>query len=177
MGISVGPHVKRYKDIALLLAKYGNSDLLKDAGLDEVNGKKVRLTEEEKATADSLADDIEKLGPAFVKLGQLMSTRYDFLPAKYLEALSRLQDKCEPVPFAEIEKRVTTELGVRISKAFIEFESEPIAAASLGQIHRAVLRNGRKVAVKVQRPGIKEGILEDLQILKEIPFRSRAPPR
>lgn len=168
MGISVGPHVKRYKDIAMLLAKYGNSDLLKDAGLDEVNGKKVRLSEEEKATADSLADDIEKLGPAFVKLGQLMSTRSDFLPAKYLEALSRLQDKCEPVPFAEIEKRVTTELGVRISKAFLEFESEPIAAASLGQIHRAVLRNGRRVAVKVQRPGIKEGILEDLQILKEI---------
>lgn len=167
MGIDVGSHVKRYKDIAMLLAKYGNSDLIKNAGLQDVVGK-THLTDQEKATADELTNDIEKLGPAFVKLGQLMSTRSDFLPPKYLAALSRLQDRCEPVPFAEIEKRVTGELGVRISKAFIEFESDPVAAASLGQIHRAILRSGKKVAVKVQRPGIREGILEDLQILSEL---------
>ncbi|MDZ4836631.1 MAG: AarF/UbiB family protein [Candidatus Melainabacteria bacterium] len=169
MGISIGPHVKRYKDIAMLFVKYGNSDLVKDAGLEEVAGnQQPHLTEKQRDIAEQLADDIEKMGPAFVKLGQLMSTRSDFLPPKYMEALARLQDKCEPVPFADIEKRVVNELGVRISKAFLEFESEPIAAASLGQIHRAVLRNGRKVAVKVQRPGIREGILEDLQILSEI---------
>jgi len=213
MGIGLGPHIKRYKDIAMLLVKYGNSDLVKSAGLDEyvdrskngkgtddssseseekvsvcgaggkviegktLKGPKTEETEKApgapkdestKSTADELTNDIEKLGPAFVKLGQLLSTRSDLMPPQYLEALSRLQDKCEPVPFADIEKRVVTELGVRISKAFLEFDSEPIAAASLGQIHKATLRDGRVVAVKVQRPGIREGILEDLEILREI---------
>ncbi|MBX3073189.1 AarF/ABC1/UbiB kinase family protein [Candidatus Obscuribacterales bacterium] len=171
MGIGLGPHVKRYKDIAMLLVKYGNSDLVKNAGLDEyvTDSKGVpSVPKDAEKTADDLARDIEELGPAFVKLGQLLSTRSDFLPPTYLAALSRLQDNCEPVPFDLIEKRVVTELGVRISKGFREFESTPIAAASLGQIHRAVLRNGREVAVKVQRPGIKDGIMEDLQILSEI---------
>lgn len=172
MGISFGSHVKRYKDIAVLLAKYGNSDLVKSAGLDELvtdeKGQPTEMDPDIEKTADELAADIEALGPAFVKLGQLMSTRSDFLPPVYLSALSRLQDNCEPVPFNEIEKRVISELGVRISKGFLEFDSEPLAAASLGQIHRAVLRNGRVVAVKVQRPGIREGIMEDLQILSEI---------
>jgi predicted unusual protein kinase regulating ubiquinone biosynthesis (AarF/ABC1/UbiB family) len=171
MGISFGPHVKRYKDIAMLLVKYGNSDLVKTAGLDElVTDQKGQpeISQDAEQTANDLANDIEALGPAFIKLGQLMSTRSDFLPPTYLAALSRLQDKCEPVPFNEVEKRVVTELGVRISRGFLEFDSEPIAAASLAQIHRAVLRDGREVAVKVQRPGIREGIMEDLQILSEI---------
>ncbi len=169
MGIGLAPHLKRYKDIAALLVKYGNSDLVKNAGLEEFKtDKHGQIQTDDPAEVDDLACDIEKLGPAFVKLGQLLSTRADLLPPAYLAALSRLQDKCEPVPFADIEKRVVSELGVRISKAFLEFCSEPIAAASLGQIHKAVLRNGKEVAVKVQRPGIREGILEDLQILEEI---------
>lgn len=169
MGIKLGTHIKRYKEIAALLLKYGNSDLVKNAGLeDAVTDEKGRPMATDPATAEELTKDIEKLGPAFVKFGQLMSTRSDFLPPTYLAALSKLQDKCEPVPFAEIEKRVVSELGVRMSKAFNEFDSEPIAAASLAQIHRAVMRDGRVVAVKVQRPGIRESILEDLEILNEI---------
>lgn len=98
-------------------------------------------------------------GPTFIKLGQLLSTRADPLPPIYLTALARLQDDVEPFSFAEVEKIVTTELSVRISKAFSSFDAAPLAAASLGQVHRAVLRDGRSVAVKVQRPGIREQVL------------------
>ena len=122
----------------------------------------------EESLPDELAADLERLGPTYVKLGQLLSTRADLLPPAFLEALTRLQDKVEPFPFPEIEAIVTAELGVKMSKAFAEFEKTPVAAASLGQVHRAVLRNGRPVAVKVQRPGIQERILKDLDILREI---------
>ena len=90
------------------------------------------------------------------------------LPPAFLEALTRLQDKVEPFPFEEAEAIVTAELGVKISKAFATFEEKPIAAASLGQVHRATLRDGREVAVKVQRPDIRETIVKDLEALEEI---------
>ncbi|HEX8097825.1 MAG TPA: AarF/UbiB family protein, partial [Pyrinomonadaceae bacterium] len=118
--------------------------------------------------ADELASDLEKMGPTFIKMGQLLSTRADLLPPAYLEALSRLQDNIEPFSFGEVERIVTGELGVRISKAFSEFEATPMAAASLGQVHRARLRDGREVVVKVQRPGIRQQIAEDLDALGEM---------
>jgi ubiquinone biosynthesis protein len=168
MGISLKPeHLKRYRDIALLIAKYGRPGLLKQAGLDEVvedsppNGELTR-------TGEALAADLERLGPTFIKLGQVLSVRYDLLPAEYADALSRLQDDVAPFPFEHVERIVRAELGLRISKAFAEFEPTPIAAASLGQVHRARLRDGRDVAVKVQRPGIHQTIAEDLDALEEI---------
>ncbi|MCA1832514.1 MAG: phosphotransferase [Actinobacteria bacterium] len=108
------------------------------------------------------------MGPTFIKLGQLLSTRGDLLPPAYVESLTRLQDDVEPFGFAEVEQIVTTELGARISKAFADFDNIPLASASLGQVHRATLRDGRDVAVKVQRPGIRERIVEDLEALAEI---------
>lgn len=166
MGISLKPeYLKRYKDVSWLLIKYGNSDLVKNAGLEEVATPDDKLSTEAPAKAEELSHDLEKLGPAFVKLGQLLSTRPDFVPAAYLESLSRLQDNCEPFPFADVEKIVVEELGVRLSKAFSEFCNEPLAAASLGQIHQATMRDGRKVAVKIQRPCIRESIIQDLDIL------------
>lgn len=169
MSISLKPqHLNRYRQIAWLFVKYGRSDLVKQSGLDETLGAEQRATPAEKAKASELADDLEKLGPTFVKLGQLLSTRVELLPKAYLEALGRLQDKVEPFSFAEVEKIVASELGVRLSKAFSDFDSEPMAAASLGQVHKARLRNGRSVAVKVQRPGIRDRMLEDLDALEEI---------
>ncbi len=169
MAISLKPqHLNRYRQIAWLFVKYGRSDLVKDAGLEETLEAEQRVTPKEAAKASELADDLEKLGPTFVKLGQLLSTRVELLPRAYLEALARLQDKVEPFPFDEVEKIVTSELGVRMSKAFSDFEVAPLAAASLGQVHRARLRDGRQVAVKVQRPGIRDAMLEDLDALDEI---------
>jgi len=169
MSISLKPqHLKRYHQIAWLLAKYGRSDLVKDVGLDEILTAEERLPPKQLAKADELATDLEKLGPTFVKLGQLLSTRAELLPRAYLDALSRLQDEVEPFGFGEVEKIVTTELGIRMSRAFSDFEATPMASASLGQVHLARLHDGRQVAVKVQRPNIREQMVEDLDALKDI---------
>ncbi len=173
MGISLKTeHLKRYKDIAWLLMKYGRSDLVKRAGLEEtLEGDEAHESETEKAApaeAKELANDLEKMGPTFIKLAQLLSTRADLLPPSYLESLARLQDNVAPFPFDEVEKIVAAELGVRISKAFKEFESTPMAAASLGQVHRAWMRDERAVVVKVQRPGIRERIIEDVEAMQSI---------
>jgi predicted unusual protein kinase regulating ubiquinone biosynthesis (AarF/ABC1/UbiB family) len=108
------------------------------------------------------------MGPTFIKLGQLLSTRSDLLAPAYLDALARLQDDVEPFDFAEVEATVEAELGVRISKAFQEFDHVPLATASLGQVHRAVLRDGRDVAVKVQRPGVRAQVRDDLEVIEEL---------
>ena len=169
MGFSLNPqHLNRYRQIAWLLLKYGGSDLVKQTGLTETLEAEQRATPKEAAKAEELADDLEKLGPTFVKLGQLLSTRVELMPEAYIEALTRLQDKVEPFGFGEVEQIVSSELGVRIAKAFSEFESKPTASASLGQVHLARLRDGRPVAVKVQRPGIREAVLSDLDALYDL---------
>jgi predicted unusual protein kinase regulating ubiquinone biosynthesis (AarF/ABC1/UbiB family) len=168
MGVLPKPErLRRYKDVALLLIKYGRSDLVSQAGLgDSVLAEEMETPTS--ASADELAKDLENLGPTFIKLGQLLSTRADLLPDAYLEALTRLQDNVEPFSFEEVERIVSGELGVRISKAFAEFDTTPLAAASLGQVHRAYMRDGRCVVVKVQRPNIRELIVDDLESLSEI---------
>jgi predicted unusual protein kinase regulating ubiquinone biosynthesis (AarF/ABC1/UbiB family) len=160
--------LKRYKDVAMLLIKYGRSDLISQAGLEDSVQLDEIKAESESASAEELAADLEKLGPTFIKLGQLLSTRADLLPKPYLDALERLQDQIEPISYEEVERIVSSELGIRISKAFAEFETEPVAAASLAQVHRAYMRDGRAVVVKVQRPNIREQIVEDLEALNEI---------
>jgi ubiquinone biosynthesis protein len=172
MAISLrGEHLKRYVEIGRLLVKYGRSDLVRDAGIDDLlreEGANGTPVPDERAGPDELAADLERLGPTYIKLGQLLSTRADLLPPAYVEALSRLQDDVAPFPYAEVERIVTEELGVRMSRAFADFDPEPLAAASLGQVHRARLRDGTEVAVKVQRPGIRERILTDLDALGDI---------
>lgn len=160
--------LKRYKDIVLLLVKYGRSDLVKQSGLHEgIQLDELSWTEGTPA-AEELATDLEKLGPTFIKLGQLLSTRADLLPQPYLDSLARLQDNVEPISYEEVEQIVSSELGVRISKAFANFDCEAVAAASLAQVHRAELRDGTEVAVKVQRPDIRQQIVEDLESLNEV---------
>ncbi len=160
--------MKRYKDIVWLFIKYGRSDLFKNSEFEEFFEHTDHLSQKEIAAPDELAKDLEKMGPTFIKLGQILSTHADFFPQSYLEALSRLQDNVEPFSFAEVEEIVSSELGFKISKGFEYFEAEPIAAASLGQVHRAITISGAKVAVKVQRPGIRKLIGDDLEALYEI---------
>jgi ubiquinone biosynthesis protein len=171
MGISLKPrHLSRYGDLARLLVKYGRRDLVEGAGLEDALPREERAGAGEGAPAPEaaeLAADLERLGPTYIKLGQLLSTRADILPLSYMDALSRLQDQVEPFPGADAERIVEDELGVRISRLFAEFNREPLAAASLGQVHRATLRDGRPVAVKIQRPGIRSHIMDDLDAFAE----------
>jgi ubiquinone biosynthesis protein len=171
MGISLKPeHLKRYKDLAVLAWKHGRSDIVKTAGLDELLDEEEQRDNDGRGSskANELADDLERMGPIFIKLGQVLSSRTDILPPDYVEALSRLQDDIQPFDFGQVEQIVQEELGVRISKAFESFDATPLAAASLGQVHRARMRDGREVVVKVQRPGIRRQIAEDLEALAEI---------
>jgi len=170
MVVSLKPErLKRYKDVAMLLIKYGRSDLISVAGLEgSVLPDEIAAESKEAAPAEELAKDLEKLGPTFIKLGQLLSTRADLLPGPYLDALTRLQDHIEPFPYEEVERIVSGELAVRMSKAFSDFDPTPLAAASLSQVHRAYMRDGREVVVKVQRPNIRDLIVGDLESLGEI---------
>ena len=167
-------HLKRYKQIASLLWKYGRSDLVKQMTTDEAFGVRMDAPEYSATTTattekpEQLVDDLEAMGPTYVKLGQVLAGRPDLLPDPYIKALARLQDQVKPFSYEEVEQIVTAELGVRISKAFSSFATEPIAAASLGQVHLATLRDGRPVVVKVQRPGIRQQIAEDFEVLAEI---------
>jgi ubiquinone biosynthesis protein len=163
-------HLKRYREIARLLWKYGRSDLVTQMAIDD------ELDPDERKCADAggatgpeqLADDLEAMGPTFVKLGQVLSSRPDLLPDAYLKGLARLQDKVKPFDYAQVEQIVQAELGARLSKAFSRFDPEPIAGASLGQVHTAALRDGREVVVKVQRPGVAQQVTDDFEVLAEI---------
>jgi ubiquinone biosynthesis protein len=158
-------YLKRYKDITMLFLRYGQLDLSSRFGSQEIAGEENGIQPE---AAKELPNDLERLGPTFVKLGQLLSSRPDLLPPAYLKALARLQDRVKPFPFQDVETTIEAELGTRINKAFSYFEPEPLAAASLGQVHRAALHDGRPVAVKVQRPNIARQIDEDFAALEEV---------
>jgi predicted unusual protein kinase regulating ubiquinone biosynthesis (AarF/ABC1/UbiB family) len=158
-------HLVRYKEIGLLLAKHVRAGIAQQSA---VAGADVMVPDEAADDAKKLAGELEAMGPTFIKLGQVLSTRSDLLPPVYLDALRRLQDDVEPFSFADVERIVTTELGVRLSKAFARFDDKPLAAASLGQVHRAELRDGRPVAVKVQRPDIRARIVDDMDAIESI---------
>ena len=160
-------HLKRYKEIAALLWKYGRSDLVRQMGVDDLFDTRPE-TKASGPPPEELADDLEAMGPTFIKIGQLLSSRSDLIPEEYLKPLERLQDNIKPFSFEEVEQIILTELGARISKAFSDFDPKPIAAASLGQVHFAALRDGRKVIVKIQRPDIRKQIAEDFEVLSQI---------
>ena len=160
-------HLNQYRKLALFLYKYGTSDLVKHSGLTDALGED--LESEPTATnvdPDEMVTDIKELGPAFIKLGQLLSTRPDLLPKPFIDALTHLQDDIDPFPYEDVERIVQEEIGERISKAFNYFEEIPLASASLGQVHRAELRSGKEVVVKIQRPGIRKQVLEELEVLE-----------
>lgn len=170
MSLSLNPeYLKRYKDLARLLLKYGSSDIISVAGPGRGGGGNGAPPHRRAGRkVEELPSDLERLGPTFVKLGQFLSTRSDMLSPEYIETLSRLQDRAEEFPYESVEEIVTSELGSPISTLFSEFDRRPIAAASLAQVHRAILRDGRQVAVKVQRPGIPSRIARDLEVFLDV---------
>ena len=156
-------HLNRSRQIARTLLSHG-WDFLRNN--EERNAGQNSVTSNARPLHLRLA--LEELGTTFIKLGQLLSTRADLMPPQYLVELRKLQDSAPPVPFAEIQQAIVTELGQPIENLFAEFDSTPLAAASIGQAHAATLRDGTEVVVKVRRPGVVEQVNEDLEILKEL---------
>jgi len=161
-------HLKRYRQIAAIMWKYGRSDVVKQMSAHEAFEPDKPVEASTDATPEQLADDLEAMGPTYVKIGQVLAGRSDLLPEPYRVALARLQDKVKPFPYEDVERIILEELGIRVSKAFARFDPVPTAAASLGQVHRAALRDGREVVVKVQRPDIRGMIASDFEVLSEI---------
>ncbi|UOE40090.1 AarF/UbiB family protein [Chryseobacterium suipulveris] len=152
------------------ILKYYNSEVVKST-----TGSAFSDLENEETSDDTynqkpeeLVEDLKKMGPAYIKLGQLLSTRPDLLPENYLHALANLQDDVEAIPYEEVSRIFEEEIGVPVKKAFVEFDRTPLANASIGQVHKALLHSGRVVAVKIQRPGIRKAIIEDLDTLKKM---------
>jgi predicted unusual protein kinase regulating ubiquinone biosynthesis (AarF/ABC1/UbiB family) len=171
-------HPERYFEIFRVLRKYKLHHVMAelgmshhhDADLDELPSPNGHVDDDhhDDDHGIQLASALEELGPCFIKLGQLLSTRPDLLPPDYIHALSRLQDTIQPVPAERIIQIVQAELKAPIDELFQSFDHQPLATASMAQVHRAVLRDGAEVAVKVQRPGVRQRIEIDLEVLREI---------
>ncbi|MCU1232021.1 MAG: hypothetical protein JWO97_4905 [Acidobacteria bacterium] len=165
-------NIGAYRDLLVLFTRYGRKDFRLSLTPDEMlvvdDGAVAPVEPDVRARAEAFAKALKEMGPTYVKFGQVLSTRPDIVPPEYIVALESLQDSIDPFSFAEVEKIVEEELGVRISKAFEHFESTPLAAASLGQVHRATLRDGREVVVKVQRPNVREQVRKDLEVFTDI---------
>jgi predicted unusual protein kinase regulating ubiquinone biosynthesis (AarF/ABC1/UbiB family) len=167
-------HPERYVEIFRILRKYELHHVAAEFGLShrhEEDEDELVLHDdhdEDDDHAAGLASALEELGPCFIKLGQLLSTRPDLLPANYIRALSRLQNTVKPVPAEKVIGIVESELGSPISQLFQTFDCEPLATASMAQVHRAVLPDGTEVAVKVQRPGVRNQIEIDIEVLHEV---------
>ncbi len=166
-------HFRRYRQVIKSVARHGFGHLLSQLGLVNLLPSARRARREERALlrfsfAQRLRLLLEELGPTFVKFGQILSTRPDLMPRDVLEELSRLQDNVPPFDFSFVRGTIEETLGRPLSELFSSFEEEPLAAASIGQVHRAVLPGGDKVVVKVRRPGIVSQMETDLEILLDM---------
>ena len=170
-------HFARYREIANILVRHGFSYLVHQLGLSEFLSLRRRLKttpEAEQRVKERLSPPVrlrlvlQELGPTFIKLGQVLSTRGDLLPPEYIAELERLQDQVPPFSFPEVRDLIRMELGLSLEEIFANFETAPLAAASIGQVHRGTLRDGTPVVVKVQRPGIEKILATDVEILHDI---------
>jgi ubiquinone biosynthesis protein len=162
--------VRRFGSIAKVLIKHGLGDIV-----ERVVSRKEKKVEPGKIKPATLKPGVlsprrirlilEELGPSFVKLGQLMSTRADIFPPDYIEELRKLQDRVPPIPYTEIEKVIEEELKQPVAEIFSDFDKEAFAAASVAQVHHATLPSGEKVVIKVIRPGITKKVREDIRLM------------
>ncbi len=167
--------IKRYSQILYVFTKYGFGLLLEQLGIFKyLSIKKMPVDEKTKSICSTLSRGarfrlaLEELGPTFIKLGQILSTRPDIFPSDVLKELKLLQDAAPPFPFSEVKSTIENELCDKLDKIFKEFEEIPIAAASISQVHLARMNSGKLVAVKVKRPDVEKTIELDIGILKDI---------
>ncbi|MCD6519664.1 MAG: AarF/ABC1/UbiB kinase family protein [Anaerolineae bacterium] len=166
-----GAEITRIRRIIEVLIRNGLGFLVENTGLGRfISPWRARRVQPSAQAAgltipQRVRRTLEELGPTYIKLGQILSTRPDILPPEYIVELSKLLDAAPPVPVEEIIQVVERELGGPIDQWFASFDNVPIASASIGQVHRAMLRNGEEVVVKVQRPGVEQTIQADLNLL------------
>ena len=165
-------HFNRYTRILAILFKYGFGEFISRLPIHQIVGSGLQLFSKEDGgqlrklpRSERIRMMVEELGPTFIKLAQILSTRPDLIPLELVEELSKLQDHVSPFPFSEVKQILEAELRSSLEERFEEFNEIPVAAASIGQVHRARLRGGEEVVVKVQRPGIRKTVEVDLEIL------------
>jgi ubiquinone biosynthesis protein len=162
-------HLSRSREIAGVLIGHGWDYLLGTFERDRGGKHPTRVPRSGSLTRpEHLRSALEELGTTFIKLGQILSTRADLLPPDYLQELTKLQDSAPWVPLEAVRDTLLAELGKPIETAFLHFNPEPLAAASIGQAHEATLPDGTEVVVKIRRPGVVEQVREDLEILREL---------
>ena len=165
-------HLNRYRQILAVFFKHGFGDLIErlnidqyiEVGLQLISGHR-RHRHEKHSRAARVRLAMEELGPTYIKFGQILSTRPDLVPVEFIKELTKLQDMVAPEPFEAIHPVLSRSLGAPHEEIFSEFDPTPMASASIGQVYRARLREGDRVAVKVQRPGIRRTIEIDLEIM------------
>ncbi|MEP6550923.1 MAG: AarF/UbiB family protein, partial [Gemmatimonadales bacterium] len=165
-------HLPRLVATIRLFTNYGLRDFAKRqgllglevAGVSDESGPEGDVAPKARAFRERLVE----LGPAYIKLGQVLSTRPDLIPKPYIDELEHLQDDVPPMDIEQVEKTIEEELHARISKLFASFDPEPLGSASLGQVHAAELRDGRSVVVKVQRPKLREQLAEDIEYFRDL---------
>ena len=174
-GLTTKRDLARLHDLASILIRYGFTDVVGRLGLAPVLERAGRVLPlgqlEELARLPApvrVRRAIEEMGPTFIKLGQVLSTRVDLLAKEWIEELGRLQSQVPPVPWAEVRQQLVEDLGGAPEEAFAELDQQPLAAASIAQVHRARLRDGTAVALKVRRPGIQQVVEADMRILERV---------
>lgn len=149
---------ERLTEIATVLGRYGFSHIYRT---------KIRSHKAEQDAA-SLRHAFEELGPTFIKFGQILSTRRDLLPQDYIDELAKLRDSAPPIPFSDVKRMIETDFGQSLDDIFVELDREPLASASVAQVHRARLQSGESVIVKVQRPNMEEEMLRDIELFSRV---------
>lgn len=166
--------LRRLQEIFAILAKYGFEDVITNSTLRNLVSERRRVTWTrqdrpvfEYTRWERMRMAAEELGPTFVKLAQVLSNRPDILPDPLIKEFEKLQDRVPPFPFSQAREIIESETGMYLEDLFDEFDEKPLASASIGQVHRAKLKTGEEVVVKIQRPNIQERVHQDLAILKE----------
>jgi len=177
MVLSRYKHLKRYRQIILVFVKHGFGGFIDKLGIfDYINIEKKNRDGEDRSGSEKLSAgerlrlSLEELGTTFIKLGQILSTRPDIFPHDVIVELEKLQDAVPPFPFENVKSLIESEIDDKLGNIYKEFDETPLAAASIAQVHLARLNSGRKVVVKVQRPGIERNIDLDLMVLKDLAY-------
>jgi ubiquinone biosynthesis protein len=177
--------LRRLREISSVLIRHGLGDLVRRAGVSTLLDRTGQVLQRGQASEVAHLEPehrarlaLEQLGPTFVKLGQILSTREDLLPSTWTDELNRLYSHVAPVPFDDLLPQVEQALGRSPDEVFVNLEREPYASASIAQIHRATLATGTPVILKIRRPGIVAKVEADLRILERLAhLASRRCPR